>query len=154
MKGSPGRTRQTVRPRATYLIKELERAVRARVDDIVRPLQITTVQYTALSVLARNPGISSAQLARRSFVTAQAANEMVSGLEKRDLIRRAEPDGGRALGIHLTARGERTLARCDEKVDALEATLFRGVTRANEALFRTMLRSCCIAMRESDGKAA
>jgi DNA-binding MarR family transcriptional regulator len=130
-------------PRATYLIKELERAVRLRIDAIVEPLGLTAVQYTALSVLSRHPGMSSAQLARRSFVSPQAANEMVSILERRGLIRRrAGSEGGRALWIHLTALGERTLAGCDLQVDALEAQLFGGVTRRDEALFRDMLRSC------------
>ena len=135
-------------PRATYLIKELERAVRRRLEAIVEPLGLTAVQYTALSVLATHPGMSSAQLARRSFVSAQAANEMVAALERRGLIRRsAAAEGGRALWIHLTPSGERTLARCDEQVDQLEGQLFGGVTRREEALFRDMLRTCREAVR-------
>jgi DNA-binding MarR family transcriptional regulator len=130
-------------PRASYLVKQLERALRARIDGIVQPLGLTAVQYTALSVLAHHPGMSSAQLARRSFVSAQAANELVSALERRRLIRRrADRNRGRALGIFLTALGERSLARCDEQVDLLEADLFRGVGRQDEARFRRMLREC------------
>jgi DNA-binding MarR family transcriptional regulator len=130
-------------PRATYLIKELERAVRARIDAIVQPLGLTAVQYTALSVLSRHPGMSSAQLARRSFVSPQAANELVSALEQGGLIRRrVDREGGRALGIFLTSRGERSLSRCDERVDALEAELFRGAAPRDEARFRAMLRTC------------
>ena len=135
-------------PRATYLIKELERAVRLRIEAIVEPLGLTAVQYTALSVLATHPGMSSAQLARRSFVSAQAANEMVSALERRGLIRRsAAAEGGRALWIHLTPSGDLTLTRCEEQVDELEAQLFGGVTRREEALFRDMLRTCREAVR-------
>jgi DNA-binding MarR family transcriptional regulator len=130
-------------PRASYLIKQLERALRARIDAIVQPLGLTAVQYTALSVLARHPGMSSAQLARRSFVSAQAANELVSALERRGLIRRrSDREGGRALGIHLTAPGEKALARCDADVDLLEAELFRGVGKKDEARFMRMLREC------------
>jgi DNA-binding MarR family transcriptional regulator len=136
-------------PRATYLIKELERAIRLRIDAIVQPLHLTAVQYTALSVLARHPGMSSAQLARRSFVSPQAANELVSVLERRGLIRRrVDPEGGRALRIVLTARGERSLSECDDGVDALEASLFRGISRRDEARFRTMLRTCRGALHE------
>lgn len=152
---SPSRPRRaTARtlPRATYLIKELERAVRMRIDEIVEPLGLTAVQYTALSVLSHHPGMSSAQLARRSFITPQAAHEMVSVLERRGLIRRrAEQTGGRTLWTYLTAKGQRTLARCDEDVDGLEAQLFGGVTRREEAQFRSMLRACREAV---NGKAA
>jgi DNA-binding MarR family transcriptional regulator len=130
-------------PRAAYLIKELERAVRLRLDAIVEPIGLTAVQYTALSVLSTHPGMSSAQLARRSFVTPQAANEMVATLERRGLIRRrADPDGGRALWIHLTAAGERTLDQCEAQVDALESQLFGEATRKDEATFRAMLVTC------------
>jgi DNA-binding MarR family transcriptional regulator len=137
-------------PRATYLIKELERAVRVRIDAIVRPLGLTAVQYTALSVLARHSGMSSAELARRSFVSPQAANELVSAFEEQGFIRRkVDRQGGRALGIYLTPRGERSLLACDERVDALEAELFRGVDRRGEAQFREMLRACRNAIHES-----
>jgi DNA-binding MarR family transcriptional regulator len=130
-------------PRAPYLVKELERALRLRIDELVEPLGLTAVQYTALSVLSRHPGMTSAQLARRSFVSPQAANEMVAVLERRRLIRRrADEDGGRALWIFPTALGERTLSRCDERVDTLERQMFREVKRRDEDLFRRLLRSC------------
>jgi DNA-binding MarR family transcriptional regulator len=136
-------------PRASYLIKQLERALRARIDAIVQPLGLTAVQYTALSVLARHPGTSSAQLARRSFVSAQAANELVTALERGGLIRRRSArEGGRALGIFLTTLGVRCLAQCDEGVDELELELFRGVAQRDEKRFREMLRSRCEAVRE------
>ena len=163
MKASPRAAKEKHRgyPRATYLIKELERAVRIRIDALVEPLGLTAVQYTALSVLSRHPGMSSAQLARRSFVSPQAANEMVATLERRSLIRRKPgEEGGRALWIHMTALGERTLARCDAQVDVLEAELFGDVTRREESLFRDMLRTCREAVRiapekspQEDGKA-
>jgi len=146
------RARARTYPRATYLIKELERAVRARIDTIVQPLGLTAIQYTALSVLARHPGMSSADLARRSFVSPQAANELVSALRDRGLIRRrVDRDGGRALGIFLTQRGERSLSACDELVDSLEADLFRGIARRDEAQFRATLRTCRHAIREEKG---
>jgi DNA-binding MarR family transcriptional regulator len=142
----PARATRTARrafPHATYLIKDLERAVRARIDEIVQPFRLTATQYTALSVLSRHPGMSSAQLARRSFVSPQAANEMVSVLSRRGLIRRkVAREGGRALLIFLTSRGGRTVSQCDELVDAVEAQLFDGHTRREEAQFRAMLRTC------------
>jgi DNA-binding MarR family transcriptional regulator len=138
-------------PRAPYLVKELERALRTRIDELVASLGLTAVQYTALSVLSGQEGMTSAQLARRSFVSPQAANEMVAGLERRGLIRRkADREGGRALWIFPTALGERTLARCDERVDALEQQMFRDVSRPDEERFRRLLRTCRDALRERD----
>jgi DNA-binding MarR family transcriptional regulator len=135
-------------PRVSYLVKELERALRARIDEILQPLQLTAVQYTALSVLSVHAGMSSAQLARRSFVSPQAANEMVGALERRGLIRRQiDRGGGRALSIFLTSFGERTLARCEDQVDALEARFLRDFSARDEALFRALLRTGRDAVR-------
>jgi DNA-binding MarR family transcriptional regulator len=146
--GAPRRT-----PRAPYLVKELERALRIRIDALVESLGLTAIQYTALSVLSGHRGMTSAQLARRSFVSPQAANEMVAGLERRGLIRRkADREGGRALWIFPTALGERTLARCDELVDALEGQMFEDVSRQDEERFRRLLRTCRDALRPGDGE--
>src|ERR1700722_15393844 len=128
-------------PRVSYLVKELERALRARIDEILRPFELTAVQYTALSVLSLQPGMCSAHLARRSFVSPQAANEMVSVLERRGLIRRqGDKEGGRALCIFLTASGERPLARYDLQVDALEVRFLAAFTGPAEVQFREMLK--------------
>jgi DNA-binding MarR family transcriptional regulator len=135
-------------PRVTYLIKDVERAVRVALEEIVAPMGLTAIQYTALSVLALHPGTSSAQLARRSFVSAQAANEMVTALERRGMIERhAAPEGGRALWIQLTALGRRVLAKCEAQVEAFEVRLFANTTRQEVTQFREMLLVCREAAR-------
>ena len=140
-----GRDRQL--PRATYLIKQLEWAVRAHLDEIMRSYNLTTLQYTALSVLAHHPGMSAAQLARRSFVSSQAANEMVSALERKGLVERGVDESNRrALKVYLTDRGSEVLAGLDAHVDQLESDMFAGVSSTKEAQFRTVLRSCLDAV--------
>lgn len=66
--------------RLTYLVKRLEMAERARMEEALRPLRVTLAQYTALSVLERRGGLSSAQLARRHFVTPQAMQQLVAAM--------------------------------------------------------------------------
>ena len=71
-----------------YLVKQVELASRAKLDEIVRPAGLTALQYTALTVLERHSDMSSAQLARASFVTAQSMADMITALEDRELIER------------------------------------------------------------------
>ena len=78
-------------PRTTYLVKQLELAIRTGMDAIAGEFGVTALQYTALSVLIRHPGLSAAQMAQRSFVSPQAGNEMVRILERKGLITRT-PD--------------------------------------------------------------
>ncbi len=149
-KAPAARPERTV-PRSPYLIKDLERALRNRIDELVASVGLTAVQYTALSVLSADHGMTSAQLARRSFVTPQAANEVVALLERQGLIRRKpDPAGGRALLIFPTALGQKTLARCERLVDYLENEMFRDVSRDDEHRFRRVLRTCRNALRASD----
>jgi hypothetical protein len=71
-----------------YLMKQVELAVRPRLDDMLRPTGLTALQYTAMTVLEGHPDLTASQLARRSFVTAQTMADMVTALLGRDLIER------------------------------------------------------------------
>src|SRR6201999_822044 len=51
-------------PLLIYMVKQVELAVRARLDEIVRPAGFTALQETARSVLERHTDMSSAPLAR------------------------------------------------------------------------------------------
>src|SRR3954453_11451467 len=83
-----GRTHHADPPLITYLVKQTESAIRAHLDVMLRTHQLTTVQYTALTVLQHREDLSSAQLARRSFVKPQTMHETVIGLERQGLIER------------------------------------------------------------------
>src|SRR4051812_36876834 len=108
-------------PSLLYLVKQLELAVRARLDEVVRGHGITALQYTSLTVLERHDGLPAAQLARDSFVTAQSMADMVRALESRGLIRRERnPASRRELLIHLTGDGRALIAAVATPVRELE----------------------------------
>ena len=91
-------------PRATYLVKRLESAVRRNLDLELGSHGMTTPQYAALSILRAQPGLSSAQLARRAFVTPQSMQVMVTAFIRDGLVeRRTDPSNQRILRNHLTA---------------------------------------------------
>lgn len=96
---------EAAEPLTLYLVKRLELVIRALMDDALRPLGLTTLQYTAMSVLEGRGALSSAQLARRSFLRPQTMHEMVLTLEKRGLlVRKPQPDNKRILLATLTGR--------------------------------------------------
>jgi len=130
-------------PLLLYTLKQLELAVRARLDDIVRPAGLTTAQYTALTVLERHTDMSSAQLARSSFVTAQSMADMITGLEDRALIERhRDRTDRRRLVVALTGEGRALLDRCRDEVAALEATMLSGLTPPQTKALRAALTAC------------
>src|SRR5919201_2045849 len=105
--GPAPREQGRAEPMLLYLVKQLELAIRSHLDDMFRPIGLTALQYTALTVLEHHPERSSAQLARESFVTAQSMADMITALERRGLIERHRATGdSRSIVIALTAAGQ------------------------------------------------
>ena len=127
-------------PLTLYMVKRLELVIRARMDVALRPFGLSTVQFTALTALRARDGLSSAQLARRSFVTPQTMNEMVHSLERRGLIaRRQAPDNRRVLLLTLTDSGQELLAQCDPLVEAIEGEMLAAIPAGQHGLLRQSL---------------
>ncbi|MFB6847405.1 MarR family winged helix-turn-helix transcriptional regulator [Streptomyces sp. NPDC056373] len=127
-------------PSLLYMVKQVELVVRSHLDELVRPSGITALQYTALTVLERHDGLSAAQLARDSFVTAQSIADLVRSLEGRGLVRRERnPRNRRELLILLTDSGRELLVRHAEPVRELEERMVRDLTAHQTEQFRKAL---------------
>ncbi len=136
-------THPVLPPRTTYLVKQLELVIRAEMDAIAGDFGVTSLQYTALSVLARHPGLSAAQMAHRSFVSPQAGNEMVKILERKGLITRTPDAYNRHIKrISLTASGRAVLSQCDGLIDQLEARMLDALAPADVETLRKVLGVC------------
>jgi DNA-binding MarR family transcriptional regulator len=109
------------RPSLLYIIKQVELAVRASLEETLRPVGLTVTQYTALTILERQPDLTSAELARNSFVTTQSMADMTAALLSAGLVeRRRDPSDRRRLVLKLTPRGRRMLHRVEPSVTSLE----------------------------------
>lgn len=136
-------------PTLLYSIKRLELQVRSHLDELVRPAGLTALQYTALTVLESRPDLTSARLARRSFVTAQSMADMVLTLRDRQLIERhADPTDRRRLVLALTTQGRELLERYRQPVADLEARMLSGLTSAQAAQLRRAISSCQHALTD------
>jgi DNA-binding MarR family transcriptional regulator len=123
-----------------YSVKRLELVVRAHLDELLKPSGITALQYTALTVLEQHDGLPAAQLARRSFVTAQSIADLVRALEQRGLIaRERNPENRRELLIRLTDVGRALLAEYADDVLALERRMVSTLTERQVAQLRSAL---------------
>jgi DNA-binding MarR family transcriptional regulator len=137
-------------PTLLYLMKQVELAVRARLDELVRPAGLTALQYTALTVLERHPDLTSAHLARNSFVTSQSMADMVTSLRARGLIdRHQDPGDGRRLVLSLTEDGRRLLDGYRQAVEDLEAEMLRDLSADQAGELRASLLSCREALKTS-----
>lgn len=136
--------------RLTYLVKRLEMAVRARMEEVLRPLGVTLHQYTLLSILERREGLSSAQLARRTYVTPQAMHQLVATMERDGFIeRRPDQAHRRILRAWLTGHGAEVLLSCHRVVDGLEERMLSALTPVEAVAFGRALEGCLEALTET-----
>jgi DNA-binding MarR family transcriptional regulator len=135
-------------PRISYAIARLERAIRAGIAERVRPHNLTTLQYTTLSVLHRHgEPLSNAQLARRAYMTPQSMSEVIDALENKDLIKRSpHPRHGRLFPATLTPKGRHVLAACDRAVDEMEDAMLGGLPARDRETFLQMVKSAVRAL--------
>lgn len=134
-----------------YLVKQVELAVRSSLDEVTSTHGLTSLQYTALTVLERHPGLTSAALARNSFVRAQTMAQMITVLEERELIeRKKDPVSRRQYLLFLTERGEELLDSLRDDVTAVETRMVSGLAEHEIAVMRHALRSCRLALGGGD----
>jgi DNA-binding MarR family transcriptional regulator len=132
-----------VEPRISYAIARLHQLIFSSVSELAARHGLTALQFTTLSVLNRHgTPLSSSQLARRSFMTAQSMHEVIHRLEQDGLIERnPHPDHGRKLPASLTAKGRRVLTACETAVAEFETTMLKGFSKADRATFLKVVKS-------------
>lgn len=101
------------------------------------PFQLKPVDFSVLSLVRHNPGITSRQLCSALGILPPNLVGMVNTLEKRALIeRQPHPRDGRAMGLHLTAQGEKLMRDAEKTAAELEAEV---ATRLSAAELRTLI---------------
>jgi DNA-binding MarR family transcriptional regulator len=130
-------------------MKRIETEAGLALDEALRDYDVTSGQYLILSLVSREGGRSSAELARRAYVTPQSMNEVIAALEHKGYIRRTEnPENRRMLQVGLTREGRRLLVACDRAVDVAEIAFMSVLTPKRLAEFRaTMERLLASARR-------
>ena len=97
------------------------------------------VDFSALSLITHNPGITSRQLCNTLGLQAPNIVAMVNGFEKRGLIaRHAHPHDGRAFGLVLTPDGRALMTKAEKTASALELDV---TSRLSAEERRAMLQS-------------
>lgn len=130
-----------------YLVGRLDRLLRRRLGETLSHQGLTVQQYTALAVLGSRGQLSNAQLAERSFVTPQTANEMVKAMEARGWIERSQdPAHGRIILLRLTRAGQAVLDRCHAAAAELEERMLTHLGAAEREQLHGHLKTCAQAL--------
>jgi DNA-binding MarR family transcriptional regulator len=102
------------------------------------PYGLRPVDFSVLSLITHNPGITSRQLCNALGILPPNLVGLVGGLEKRELIqRRPHPRDGRAMGLHLTAAGQKLMRDAERTAAELESEVASRLTPGEQ---RTLMR--------------
>ncbi|MFC7401815.1 MarR family winged helix-turn-helix transcriptional regulator [Citricoccus sp. GCM10030269] len=125
-----------------YMIKLLDTGVRPVFETTVGEQGFTAAQYTALTVLLSRPGVTSSELARRSFVRPQSMAGTIGPLIDQGLISRApDPGNARRLLLHATREGREAVTHLHDSVAALQERLLAGLDDDQRESLSTALRT-------------
>lgn len=98
------------------------------------------VDFSVLSLIAHNPGITSRQLCSTLGIQPPNLVGMINALEQRQVIMRLpHPTDGRAMGLHLTASGAALMREAERTAAQLEAEVAARLTpHENKTLIRLL----------------
>lgn len=99
-------------PTTGYLAWQFSQLMAGRLERALRAEDLTLAQHNALQHAARTPGVSAAEIARRSGITAQSMGAAVNQLVERGLLRREpHPTSRRSMRLFATDEGHSAAAR-------------------------------------------
>lgn len=100
-----------------FLLYGVMAALRPQVAAELKPLGVGLAEFVCMRILSKHPGLTRAELARGTNVSAQAANQVLRALEERGALTRPAPaPPGRAMPARLTREGRALLKRADAAV--------------------------------------
>lgn len=132
-----------------YLVRQAQLSLRRAIDAALRDLGLTTPQFSVLSVLEVEPGLSGANLARASMLTAQTMNGILVALERAGHIERTpDPRDRRVLQARLTDPGRALLSDARVRVAAVERRMTAALAADQVAQLREWLAACAVALED------
>lgn len=133
---------QAITGRVAYLLKQAQHGLRAKMDQGLRELGLSTAQYAVLATLQEAKVASGAELARRCFVTPQTVTVLIGGLEQARLVERSPSlHHGRVIETRLTESGEGLLRRAHVIVGAVERKMLADLSKPDRDALALMLKS-------------
>jgi len=123
-----------------YLVRRLDNKIHASFLAELGDEQITPARFTALSIIAANPGARQVDIARALEVARPAALKVVNHLIDLGLVEAHPIPSDKRIGaLALSAKGEQKLAEYERAVHAHEARICAGITAAERQALSRLL---------------
>ncbi len=134
-----------------FALRHLMQTFRQLVDSTIRArgMEISFPHFMVLKVLAQEPGLSGAQLARRTTVTAQSMNGLLRGMESTGMIlREKHPENRRTDSWFMTRSGLKQVTEAGEIADSVINRMLASISKADAARLAELLHECATALQD------
>ncbi len=109
------------------------------------------VDFSVLSVIAHNPGVTSRQLCTCLGLQPPNLVIMLNQFEQRELVlRQPHPHDGRALALSLTPQGQALMTQAEETAARLEVDATAALTPAQRNTLKRLLKLIYAPPRKAD----
>lgn len=137
------------------LMSQLTHTMEHEMASTAKELNLTLLQLAALAELNHNHALSTADLARLTFVTPQNMSLTVSKLESGGfLFRKPHPTNARVKRLVLAPIGSRALRKAVARAVVIERHMFLGLSSKEKGRLRDQLRQCLARVKSPPPKAA
>ena len=133
-----------------FALRQVMQTLRQNIDMALRArgIELSFVHAMVLKTLAKEPGISGAQLARRTTVTAQSMNGLLRSMESLGLVlRERHPENRRTDCWYMTAFGLKEMQNGGAIVDGVMGRIRASMSKADTAKLVELLQQCAIALQ-------
>ena len=133
-----------------HLIRRMHQASQAIFDAEVTTagIELTSVQFAALTIIAAHPGIDQARLANAISYDRATTGGVIDRLEAKGLVRREiVKTDRRARRLHVEAAGEKTLRAATPVVRHAQTLMLNSLSQTEQA---TLLRLLSKAVQAID----
>lgn len=137
--------------RLGYLVKRVQGALRAAMDEAFRPVGLSVSQYAILEALAETPEseATNVAIARRCFITPQSANEIIAAMTESRLVSRRSSAGTRRISFSLTKRGRDKCIEGRRLSLEIEKRMLSGQTKEDRERLADLLIRCARSLENS-----
>jgi DNA-binding MarR family transcriptional regulator len=126
--------------RMGYLAWQVVHVMGTRLERALRSLSLTAAQHNALQHVVWTPGISTAEIARRTGFTPQSMGAAVNALVDRGLLaRREHPSSRRTVQLTITDSGAKLAERARGVVERLDEEALAVLAPGERAVVHTLL---------------
>jgi DNA-binding MarR family transcriptional regulator len=133
-----------------YNLRRAQVASFKHLDRIAGALELSPGQFSLLTFLDRNPGVSQKAISRAFGVDTSTLSPVLAALSARGMIRRGRASHDRRnYAISLTADGKRLLAEMRTQIEAQEAVMEAALDAGERARLLTMLGKIAAALERA-----